>query len=47
MEPDQFDLETDGPATPLLIILRNEDISSHICEVMKNVGGYNSASIKE
>ncbi|XP_062404341.1 uncharacterized protein LOC134094729 [Sardina pilchardus] len=33
VEPDQFDLETNTLSSPLLIILRNEDIASHICEV--------------
>ncbi|XP_041967157.1 uncharacterized protein tasor2 isoform X3 [Alosa sapidissima] len=33
VEPDQFDLETNTSSSPLLIILRNEDIASHICEV--------------
>ncbi|XP_031420028.1 uncharacterized protein tasor2 isoform X3 [Clupea harengus] len=33
VEPDQFDLENSRPSSPLLIILRNEDISKHICQV--------------
>ncbi|XP_072537564.1 uncharacterized protein tasor2 isoform X2 [Salminus brasiliensis] len=32
VEPYQFDLD-DNDQTPLLIILRNEDIAEHICEV--------------
>ncbi|XP_056115730.1 uncharacterized protein tasor2 isoform X2 [Rhinichthys klamathensis goyatoka] len=32
VEPEEFDLSNDGQS-PLLIILRNEDIAEHICEV--------------
>ncbi|XP_077079732.1 uncharacterized protein LOC143732486 [Siphateles boraxobius] len=32
VEPEEFDLSSDGQS-PLLIILRNEDIAEHICEV--------------
>ncbi|CAM4718392.1 unnamed protein product [Leuciscus chuanchicus] len=32
VEPEEFDLSNDG-LSPLLIILRNEDIAGHICEV--------------
>lgn len=32
VEPEEFDLSNDG-LSPLLIILRNEDIAEHICEV--------------
>ncbi|XP_062408109.1 protein TASOR-like, partial [Sardina pilchardus] len=33
VEPDQFELETCSHSSPLLIIVRNEDIAEHICEV--------------
>ncbi|KAJ8411252.1 hypothetical protein AAFF_G00172580 [Aldrovandia affinis] len=33
VEPDRFDLEGCGSSTPLLIILRNEDIADHISTI--------------
>ncbi|XP_012685803.2 uncharacterized protein LOC105902698 [Clupea harengus] len=33
VEPEGFELESCSPASPLLIIVRNEDIAEHICEI--------------
>ncbi|XP_076139397.1 uncharacterized protein LOC143122492 [Alosa pseudoharengus] len=33
VEPHQFELDARGPSSPLLIIVRNEDIAEHICEI--------------
>ncbi|KAL2093530.1 hypothetical protein ACEWY4_010842 [Coilia grayii] len=33
VEPEEFDLESTRPPSPLLIILRNEDIAKHVCQV--------------
>ncbi|KAL2086102.1 hypothetical protein ACEWY4_017161 [Coilia grayii] len=31
--PEQFDLDTPNPPCPLLVVVRNQDIAEHICEV--------------
>ncbi|XP_048879690.1 uncharacterized protein tasor2 isoform X2 [Brienomyrus brachyistius] len=45
IEPEEFNLERQIPISPLLIIIRNEDIAEHICTIPRLLELKRSASV--